>query len=56
MKLPPTKPKATPDAVLVSICPRCRRLIKCPGLTAITCGGEHGCGATHDRVWERGDA
>jgi len=48
--------KAAPNAVLVSICPRCGRLIRCPGLTAIKCGGEHGCGATHYRVAELGDA
>lgn len=48
--------KADPNAVLVSICPRCRRLIKCPGLTAIKCGGEHGCGATHYRAAELADA
>jgi hypothetical protein len=56
MKLPLTKPKTDPNTVLVSWCPRCRRLIKCPGLTAIKCGGEHGCGATHHRVAELGDA
>lgn len=48
--------KADLNAVLVSICPRCRRLIRCAGLTAIKCGGEHGCGATHDRAAEPGDA
>ena len=56
MKLPPTKPKADPNAVLVSWCPRCGRLIRCPGLTAIKCGGEQGCGATHDRAAELADA
>jgi hypothetical protein len=50
------KPNTDPNAVLVSICPRCRRLIRCPGLTAIKCGGEQGCGATHYRVAELGDA
>jgi hypothetical protein len=56
MKLPPTTPKADPITVLVSICPRCRRLIRCAGLMAIRCGGEHGCGATHYRVAEPVDA
>jgi hypothetical protein len=56
MKLPPTKPKADPNAVLVSWCPRCGRLIRCPGLTAIKCDGERGCGATHDRGREPVDA
>jgi len=52
----PTKPKADPNAVLVSWCPRCGRLIRCPGLTAIKCDGEQGCGATHDRAAELADA
>ena len=56
MKLPPTKPKADPNAVLVSWCPRCGRLIRCPGLTAIKCDGPQGCEATHDRAAELGDA
>jgi hypothetical protein len=52
----PTRPKADANAVLVSWCPRCGRLIRCPGLTAIKCGGEQGCGATHDRARELEDA
>lgn len=50
------RPNADPNAVLVSICPRCRRLIRCAGLTAIKCVGEQGCGATHYRVAEPVDA
>jgi len=56
MKLKDHQPKADQNAVLVSICPRCRRFIRCPGLTAIKCGGERGCEATHDRAAELGDA
>jgi len=52
----PTKPTADPNAVLVSICPRCGRLIRGPGLTAIRCEGPQGCGATHDRAAELADA
>lgn len=52
----PTKPKADPNAVLVSYCPRCGAKCECPGLTAIKCDGEQGCGATHDRAAELGDA
>ena len=52
----PTRPKADPITVLVSWCPRCGRLIRCPGLTAIKCDGPQGCKATHDRGREPGDA
>jgi hypothetical protein len=56
MKLKDHQPKTDPNAVLVSYYPRCGRLIRCAGLTAIRCGGEQGCGATHDRVAQPGDA
>jgi hypothetical protein len=56
MKLKDHQPKADPNAVLVSWCPRCGRLIRCPGLTAIKCDGPKGCEATHDRAAELGDA
>jgi len=56
VKLPIRNPGPNPNAVLVSYCPRCGRLIRCPGLTAIKCDGEQGCGATHDRGREPGDA
>ena len=56
MKLPPTKPKADANAVLVSYCPRCGSKCECPGLVGIKCVGPKGCGAFHDRVRELGDA
>ena len=52
----PTRPKADANAVLVSWCPRCGRLIRCPGLVGIKCDGMQGCGSVHDRVRELGDA
>ena len=56
VKLPPTTPKADPITVLVSYCPRCGAKCECPGLVGIKCGGEQGCGATHYRAAEPGDA
>ena len=58
MKLPPSKPcpKADPNAVLVSWCPRCGAKCECPGLVGIKCDGPQGCKATHDRGREPGDA
>ena len=56
VKLSPTKPKADPNAVLVSICPRCGAKCECPGLVGIRCVGAKGCGAVHDRARELGDA
>ena len=56
MKLPPTKPKADPNAVLVSWCPRCGAKCECSGLVGIKCDGEQGCGYVYDRAAEPADA
>ena len=51
----PTKPKADPNAVLVSWCPRCGAKNECPGIKAVKCDARD-CGYVYDRARESGDA
>ena len=51
----PTKPKADPNAVLVSYCPRCGTKNECPGIKDVKCDARD-CGSVYDRAAELGDA
>ena len=55
MKLKDHQPKADPNAVLVSWCPRCGTKNECPGIKAVKCDARD-CGYVYDRATELGDA